>query len=107
MLESAVERDPGDWKAWTDLGRAQMNTGDEEAARASLETAVEVAEGRRDAWRDNTRLVLERMARSLIQHGDETLRFSWLPLAHCAWWRSDRQALRDDQRRRDRRPAEE
>ena len=68
LLERAVERNRRDWKAWRELGRAQANTGDEESARASLEKAVEVAEGRRDAWRDNMLLVLRRMAETLVDH---------------------------------------
>ena len=79
FLEKAVERDPQDHRALRELGRAQANTGDEDAARASLARAVEAARGRRDAWRDNTLLVLERMHESLIEHETPNLTFAWLP----------------------------
>ncbi|HED64449.1 MAG TPA: hypothetical protein ENJ09_02730, partial [Planctomycetes bacterium] len=79
FLEASVERDPTDWRAWTLLGRAQANTGDEEAARASLGRASDVADGRRDAWRDNMALVLERMDRELILEEREDLSFRWMP----------------------------
>jgi len=79
FLEKAVERDPSDWRAWTQLGRALANTADEVAAREALAKAVEVADGRRDAWRDNTALVLERMAESLIEHEASGLTFAWMP----------------------------
>lgn len=79
FLARAVERDPGDWRAWRDLGRAQANTGDEEAARASLAQAKETAEGRRDAWRDNTLLVLNRIADRHEEHEAHELTFTWQP----------------------------
>ena len=79
FLERAVERNPLDWRAWKELGRALANTGDEERAREALQKAVELAEGRRDAWRDNTLLVLERMAESLVDFETEALSFAWLP----------------------------
>ncbi len=55
FLRQAVERDKRDWNAWTQLARAQANTGDEESARESLARATEVAEGRRNAWRTTRR----------------------------------------------------
>ncbi len=76
-LQRAVERDPRDWEALTQLGRALANTGDEVAARAALDRANEAAAGRQDAWRDNMRLVLLRTAE---RHGVRTagdLTFSW------------------------------
>jgi tetratricopeptide (TPR) repeat protein len=79
FLERAVERDKRDWEAWTQLGRAQANTGDEESARVSLARAVEVSGGRRNAWRDNTALVLKRMAESMVAHEAGPLRFLWRP----------------------------
>ena len=77
FLKRAVERDPLDWEALTELGRALANTGDEKAAREALERANEAAAGRQDAWRDNMRLVLQRTAE---RHGVRTqgdLTFSW------------------------------
>lgn len=77
FLERAAKRDPLDWEALTQLGRALANTGDEKAARAALERANEAAAGRQDAWRDNMRLVLQRTAE---RHGVRTqgdLTFSW------------------------------
>jgi cellulose synthase operon protein C len=79
FLESAVERDGSDWHAWRELGRAQANTGDAEAARVSLAKAKEMAHGRRDAWRDNTALVLGRMAGTMVEEDAEELSFAWLP----------------------------
>ncbi len=79
FLQQAVERDPRDWNAWTQLGRAQANTGDEDSARTSLAKAVEVAEGRSDAWRDNTKLVLSRMHARLVEHDAGSLSFAWEP----------------------------
>ncbi len=79
FLRSAVERDGRDWEAWRELGRAQANTGDEEGARESLAKAVAVAEGRHDAWRDNTSLVLRRMAENMVEVEHEELSFAWLP----------------------------
>src|SRR5206468_1084178 len=58
----AVKRDEHDWEAWKELGRALANTGDEDGARKALDRANEEAHGRADAWRDNLRLVLSRMA---------------------------------------------
>jgi len=79
FLDKAVERDPRDWASWIHLGRAQANTGDEDGARESLARAVEVGEGRRDAWRDNTRLVLDRMSESMVLEEFGPLRFLWRP----------------------------
>jgi len=79
FLERAVKRDPLDWRAWALLGRAQANSGDEPAARESLARAAEVADGRRDAWRDNMALVLSRMDASMVEHEEEDLTFRWLP----------------------------
>ncbi|MEW6072305.1 MAG: tetratricopeptide repeat protein [Planctomycetota bacterium] len=79
LLARAVERDPHDWRAWRELGRAQANTGDEEAARASLDRSVAEAGGRRDAWRDNTALVLRRMREGMSEHRVPELAFAWDP----------------------------
>ncbi len=79
FLARAVKSDSGDWMAWTWLGRAQANTGDEDAARHSLERASEVAEGRKNAWRDNTALVLKRMDDSMVEKRAKELSFLWLP----------------------------
>ncbi len=77
FLRRAAERDPADWEALTQLGRALANTGDEVGARDALERANLAAAGRQDAWRDNMRLVLLRTAE---RHGARTrgdLTFSW------------------------------
>jgi tetratricopeptide (TPR) repeat protein len=79
FAEAAVERDPGDARAWKELGRAQANTGDEDAARRSLERSETAAEGRQDAWRANMRVVLGRMAKELVPHESGPLRFLWPP----------------------------
>ena len=79
FLEKAVERNSRDWVAWLQLGRAQANVGDESKARESLNHAVQVGEGRRDAWRDNTLLVLKRMAETMVTKDLGDLRFVWRP----------------------------
>ncbi len=79
FLEAAVERDERDFRAWTELGHALANTGDEARALEALRRAQAVAEGRRDAWRDNTALVLERMASTMVVEQGEALRFAWQP----------------------------
>ena len=67
FLERAVERAPGDHRAWTLLGQARANTGDEVGGLAALERAEDEAEGRQDAWRNNVRLVLEKMEKRWIE----------------------------------------
>lgn len=79
FLEDSVQRDERDWEAWTQLGRARANAGDEAGGLEALTRAAEVAAGRQDAWRDNMQLVLERMNdRFLPVDGDE-LSFAWQP----------------------------
>ncbi len=77
FLKRAVERDPGDWEALTQLGRALANTGDEAAARDALDRAERAAAGRQDAWRDNLRLVLRRIAERHRVRTEAELSFSW------------------------------
>ncbi len=79
FLEQSVARDASDAQAWTELGRALANTGDEERALESLARAEEAARGRKDAWRTNMRLALERIRRDCVveTHGDLT--FVWRP----------------------------
>jgi len=79
FLERAVERDRDDYEAWTQLGRALANSGDEDGARAALKEAQRAAGLRQDAWRNNTALVLERMLtdQTESEHGDLT--FAWAP----------------------------
>jgi tetratricopeptide (TPR) repeat protein len=77
FLEQAVARDERSPEAWTQLGRAQANTGAEDEARESLARSLEVGEGRKDAWRDNTRLVLKRMEESMVAEEHGSLRFLW------------------------------
>ena len=67
FLERAVERAPDDHRAWTLLGQARANTGDEVGGLAALERAEDAAEGRQDAWRNNVRLVLEKMEKRWIE----------------------------------------
>lgn len=79
FLDAATQRDPYDYEAWTELGKSRANTGDEEGAREALAKADEAARGRRDAFRSNLTLVLDRIKRThdLESHG--ALSFSWQP----------------------------
>lgn len=79
FLQRAVERDSSDYEAWTQLGRALSNSGDEDGAREALKRAQDAAGLRQDAWRNNTTLVLERMLvdHTESEHGD--LIFAWAP----------------------------
>lgn len=76
-LERAVARAGDDHEALTYLGRAQANTGDEEAALRTLDRSAEAARGRADAWRDNMRLVLTRMAQRHVVVGEGALTYSF------------------------------
>ncbi len=79
FLDAATQRDPYDYEAWTELGKSLANTGDEDGAREALAKAEEAARGRRDAFRTNLTLVLDRIKRThdLESHG--ALSFSWQP----------------------------
>jgi len=79
FLKRAVARDPSDYEAWTQLGRALANSGDEDGARAALESSEDAGGLRQDAWRRNMRLVLGRMKleQTISDHGD--LSFAWAP----------------------------
>lgn len=79
FLQRATEREANDHRAWTSLGRALANTGDEKAAMEAFERAEREAAGRQDPWRHNLMMVLDRMA---TQHAEKTfgdLTFSWQP----------------------------
>ncbi|MFT4537886.1 MAG: tetratricopeptide (TPR) repeat protein [Planctomycetota bacterium] len=79
FLKAAVERDPTDHQAWTRLGGALANAGDEEAALEAFRKAESAASGRRDAWRENMMMVLERMDREQVKHDAGELQFQWMP----------------------------
>jgi len=79
FLERAVKRDPADPEAWTQLGRAQANTGNESAALASLTQATELAAGRQNAWRFNTAKVLERMRVNFLRLKRADHTYLWAP----------------------------
>ena len=79
FLRRAVERDPTDYQAWTDLARALANTGDEDAARDAFEKANIAAAGRQDAWRNNMMLVLQRMKDEMVTEDFGELSFAWRP----------------------------
>ncbi|QDV06833.1 hypothetical protein Poly30_23490 [Planctomycetes bacterium Poly30] len=79
FLMAAVQRDPLDYEGWTALGESLANTGDEDGAREALAKAEEAARGRRDAFRSNLTLVLERMQRSHRTESKGALSFSWQP----------------------------
>lgn len=79
FLKRAVARDPSDYEAWTQLGRALANSGDEDGAREAFDKSQEAGGLRQDAWRRNMTLVLGRMAleQTISDHGD--LSFAWAP----------------------------
>ncbi|MBL8860366.1 MAG: tetratricopeptide repeat protein [Planctomycetes bacterium] len=79
FVKAAAERDPSDWEALTQLGRALANTGDEVGARAALDAAQKAAAGRQDAWRDNMRLVMKRTAERHVTETRGDLTFSFDP----------------------------
>ncbi len=79
FLQAAVQRDPFDFEAWTALGKSLANTGDDDGAREALKMADEAARGRRDAFRANLTLVLERMQRAHRTESKGALSFSWQP----------------------------
>lgn len=83
FLERSVSRNDQDHLAWTQLGRAQANTGNEKDARESLEKAIEVAEGRQNAWRHNMQMVLDRMDTSYVVRSEGDLAFAWMPDAEA------------------------
>ena len=79
FLERAVARDSSDYQAWTQLGRALANSGDEDGARVAFKRSEEAGGLRQDAWRRNMILVLARMEleQTISEHGD--LSFAWAP----------------------------
>ena len=79
FCEKATQRDARDWMAWIQLGRALANTGDEARAREAFARSLECGEGRRNAWRDNTQLVLKRMQDTMVLSDHGALRFLWRP----------------------------
>jgi tetratricopeptide (TPR) repeat protein len=79
FVKRASERDPSDYEALTQLGRALANTGDEDGARKALDAAQKAAAGRQDAWRDNMRLVLKRLSEKHTTETRGDLTFSWDP----------------------------
>jgi predicted Zn-dependent protease len=86
FLERASARAARDWRAWRELARALANTGQEAAAREAFARAVQAAEGRRDAWRDNTARVLAKMDESFVDHGrGSALAFRWSPAAAAVY----------------------
>ncbi len=82
FLRSAAARDERDHLAWMELGRALANSGDEAAALEALARSEREARGRQNAWRHNTRTVLERMQkRFVVENGAGDLRYAWAPEA--------------------------
>ena len=79
FLRAAVERDPADYEAWTFLGECLANSGDEAGGLEALTRADQAARGRRDAFRRNLTLVLERMDRAYVTESYGSLSFSWRP----------------------------
>jgi tetratricopeptide (TPR) repeat protein len=81
FLKRSVERDPLDHEAWTQLGRALANTGQEQEALEALHKAETLAAGRQNAWRHNTTMVLERMGTAYTTLNRGELSFVWSPAA--------------------------
>ena len=79
FFAQAVERDPSDYEGLGLYGGALANVGDEKRALEMLGAAVDAAAGRRDAKRDNLKLVLERMAARHVTEDFGELVFSWQP----------------------------
>jgi len=79
FLERAVERDSGDHLAWTLLGRARANTGDEEGGLEALRRSRSEGGLRQDAWRKNMTLVLERLEQDYVTKDFGELSFAWMP----------------------------
>jgi tetratricopeptide (TPR) repeat protein len=83
FVERAVERDSSDYEAWTLLGRARANTGDEPGALEALRRSEAEGGKRQDAWRKNTRVVLERLERDYVTDEFGALSFAWRPDAEA------------------------
>ncbi len=81
FLESAAKRAPGNPDVLTQLGRALANSGDEERGLAMLERAEAAAAGRRNAWRHNMRLVLQRLATRYTETEADSHTLVWEPRA--------------------------
>lgn len=79
FLNSAVERNPEDYLAWTELGRARANTGDLEGALEAFGRAEKTAAGRSNAVRENLKRVLERIDQRFIEDREGALTFAWQP----------------------------
>ena len=77
FLDRAVTRDPTDFEAWKELGRSLANVGREEEGLEALQKAKLAAQGRRDVWRDNMILVLERIRDEHVTEEHADLAFSW------------------------------
>lgn len=79
FLRGATQRNSNDYEAWTQLAKSLANTGDEEGAREALGRAEAAARGRRDAFRSNLALVLDRMNARHRVESFGALSFSWQP----------------------------
>jgi tetratricopeptide (TPR) repeat protein len=79
FLERAVERDSTDHSAWSHLGNALANVGDEEGALKALQRSRREGGLRQDAWRKNMTMVLERLDREYIVRDFGELSFAWKP----------------------------
>jgi len=79
FLRRAVERDETDYEAWTHLGHALANTGDEAGALAALKRSRQAGGLRQDAWRKNMTMVLERLEREYVEDDFGDLSFAWKP----------------------------
>lgn len=79
FLESAVERDPTDYQAWTHLANSLANVGEEDRALEALHRSQDEGGLRQDAWRKNLTLVLERLDREYVVKDFGELSFAWKP----------------------------
>ena len=83
FLKASVALDEYDSEAWTQLGRALANTGEEEPALLAFYKSKELSGGRLDGWRKNMRLVLERIRDECVVADYDVLSFVWRPDAEA------------------------
>lgn len=79
FAEAATRRDGRDWQAFGEYARALAGVGREPDALKAFAKAEEAAEGRKSAWRSNTKRVLEVLAREYVEQRAGEHTFVWMP----------------------------